>query len=93
MSKNAIETIKQYYSSDITNKKWFDLLQQFKNLKPKKVYIPFRVILTGNLLHYGDNRKPTFTNRLQNNLKQQWMNLRLFVRPRARLKVLLRNEK
>jgi glycosyltransferase involved in cell wall biosynthesis len=93
MSKNAIETIKQYYSSDITNKKWFDLLQQFKNLAPKKVHMPFKVILTGNLLHYGDNRKPTFTNRLQNNLKQQWMNLRLFVRPRVRLRAILKHQK
>jgi colanic acid/amylovoran biosynthesis glycosyltransferase len=90
LSHNAINTIKERYSSAKTHKQWFELLNSFKDVQTKQIKVPKRIKLEGELLYYGDNRKPTFTNRLQNNIKQQWMNLRLFVRPRFRLRALLK---
>jgi len=86
MSKNAIATIQQKYSSKITHKKWFELLNQFKDVKQKPLKIPLRIKLKGPLLYYGDNRKPNFKDRNATWLKTNWMTFRLFARPRARLK-------
>ena len=86
MSKNAIATIQQKYSSKITHKKWFELLNQFKDVKQKPLKIPLRIKLKGALLYYGDNRKPNFKDRNATWLKTNWMTFRLFARPRARLK-------
>ena len=86
MSKNAIATIEQKYSSKITHQKWFELLNQFKDVKQKPLKIPLRIKLKGALLYYGDNRKPSLKNRSATWLKSNWMAFRLFARPRARLK-------
>ena len=90
MSKNAIATIQQKYSSKITHKKWFELLNQFKDVKQKPLKIPLRIKLNGPLLYYGDNRKPNFKDRNATWLKTNWMTFRLFARPRARLRELLK---
>jgi colanic acid/amylovoran biosynthesis glycosyltransferase len=90
MSKNAIATIQQKYSSKITHKKWFELLNQFKDVKQKPLKIPLRIKLKGPLLYYGDNRKPNFKDRNATWLKTNWMTFRLFARPRARLRELLK---
>ena len=90
MSKNAIATIQQKYSSKITHKKWFELLNQFKDVKQKPLKIPLRIKLKGPLLYYGDNRKPNFKDRSATWLKTNWMTFRLFARPRARLRELLK---
>ena len=90
MSKNAIATIQQKYSSKITHKKWFELLNQFKDVKQKPLKIPLRIKLKGALLYYGDNRKPNFKDRNATWLKTNWMTFRLFARPRARLRELLK---
>ena len=86
MSKNSIATIEQKYSSKITHQKWFELLNQFKDVKQKPLKIPLRIKLKGPLLYYGDNRKPSLKNRSATWLKSNWMAFRLFARPRARLK-------
>jgi len=86
MSKNAIVTIQQKYSSKITHQKWFELLNQFKGVKQRPLKIPLRIKLKGPLLYYGDNRKPNFKHRSATYLKSNWLAFRLFVRPRARLK-------
>ena len=90
MSKNAIATIEQKYSSKITHQKWFELLNQFKDVKQKPLKIPLRIKLKGALLYYGDNRKPNFKDRNATWLKTNWMTFRLFARPRARLRELLK---
>jgi len=90
MSKNAIATIEQKYSSKITHQKWFELLNQFKDVKQKPLKIPLRIKLKGPLLYYGDNRKPNFKDRNATWLKTNWMTFRLFARPRARLRELLK---
>ena len=90
MSKNAIATIQQKYSSKITHKKWFELLNQFKDVKQKPLKIPLRIKLKGPLLYYGDNRKPNFKDRNATWLKTIWMTFRLFARPRARLRELFK---
>ena len=86
MSKNARATIQQKYSSKITHHKWYELLNQFKDVKQKPLKIPLRIKLKGPLLYYGDNRKPNLKDRSVTCLKSNWMAFRLFVRPRARLK-------
>ncbi len=90
MSKNAITTIQQKYSSKITHQKWFELLNQFKGVKQKPLGIPFRIKLKGPLLYYGDNRKPNLKDRCAILVKSNWVAFRLFVRPRARLRELLK---
>jgi len=86
MSKNAIATIQQKYSSKITHKKWFELLNNFKGVKQKPLRIPLRIKLKGTLLYYGDNRKPSLKDRSATWLKTNWMAFRLFARPRTRLR-------
>ena len=86
MSKNAIATIEQKYSSKITHQKWFELLNQFKDVKQKPLKIPLRIKLKGALLYYGDNRKPSLKNRSATWLKSNWIAFRIFARPRARLR-------
>jgi colanic acid/amylovoran biosynthesis glycosyltransferase len=90
MSKNAISTIEQKYSSKITHQKWFELLNHFKGVKQKPLRIPLRIKLKGTLLYYGDNRKPSLKDRSATWLKSNWMAFRLFARPRARLRELLK---
>ena len=90
MSKNAIATIQQKYSSKITHHKWYELLKQFKDLKQRPLKIPLRIKLKGALLYYGDNRKPNLKDRSATFLKSNWMAFRIFVRPRARLRELLK---
>ena len=90
MSKNARATIQQKYSSKITHQKWFELLNQFKDVKQKPLRIPLRIKLKGALLYYGDNRKPSLKDRSAIWLKSNWIAFRIFVRPRARLRELLK---
>jgi len=90
MSKNAIATIQQKYSSKITHQKWYELLNQCKCLKQRPLKIPLRIKFKGPLLYYGDNRKPNFKDRNATWLKTNWMTFRLFARPRARLRELLK---
>ena len=90
MSKNARATIQQKYSSKITHHKWYELLNQFKDVKQKPLKIPLRIKLKGPLLYYGDNRKPSLKDRSATCLKSNWMAFRIFIRPRARLRELLK---
>ena len=90
MSKNARATIQQKYSSKITHQKWYELLNQCKDVKQKPLRIPLRIKLKGPLLYYGDNRKPNLKDRSTTWLKTNWMTFRLFTRPRARLRELLK---
>ena len=90
MSKNARATIQQKYSSKITHQKWFELLNQFKDVKQKPLRIPLRIKLKGALLYYGDNRKPNLKSRSRTWLKSNWMAFRIFVKPRARLRELFK---
>ena len=90
MSKNAISTIEQKYSSKITHQKWFELLNNFKGVKQKPLRIPLRIKLKGTLLYYGDNRKPSLKDRSATWLKISWMAFKIFIRPRTRLRELLK---
>ena len=90
MSKNAIATIQQKYSSKITHQKWYELLNQCKDIKQKPLRIPLGIKLKGPLLYYGDNRKPNLKSRSRSWLKSNWMAFRLFVKPRARLRELFK---
>ena len=90
MSKNATAAIQQKYSSKITHQKWFELLNQSKGVKQKPLGTPFRIKLKGSLLYYGDNRKPNLKDRCAILVKSHWMVFRLFVRPRVRLRALLK---
>ena len=90
MSKNAISTMHQKYSSKNTHHEWFELLNQFKDVKQKPLGIPLRIKLKGTLLYYGDNRKPNLKSKSKTWLKSNWMAFRIFIRPRARLRELLK---
>ncbi len=91
MSQNAIQTIKEKYSTEITHLKWADLLHSFKNNETKEIDIPKSIVLEGEPLLYGDIRKPNIYKRLQLKTAQFWIQFRLALRPRARLKALLKN--
>jgi glycosyltransferase involved in cell wall biosynthesis len=84
MSRNAIKTIEDKYSTKITHKKWADLLNSLKNIQTQKIHIPHKIKLDAEPLVYGDNRKPALLRRLKINMDKQWMQLRLIIRPRAR---------
>ena len=90
MSENAISTIAERYSTAITHQQWYQLLQSFAGQPVKTLKIPKRITLEGPLLYYGDNRKPSQKDLLNQKLRQQWMQLRLLIRPRARLRALLK---
>lgn len=90
MSENAIQTIKTKYSSDITHKQWFELLNGYRNSSVKKVKIPLNMKLNGELLYYGDNRKPLAKEIIAKQLKEFWLKIKLKMRPRARLRRLLK---
>ena len=93
MSNNARQSIINKYSTDITTKKWASLLESFRDRELKPVRIPYRIKLEGELLVYGDNRKPSQMFLFQEKLKNNWLSFKLFVRPRARLRALMKNEK
>lgn len=92
MSAAAIKTIKERYASKIVHKKWAELLLGLENNKIAKVKVPLKIRLTGELLYYGDNRKPATKTLLNQKLKNTWMQVRLFIRPRARLRSLLKKK-
>ncbi len=89
LSNNAIKTISDRYSTELTHQKWYNLLRSVSTTEATKVKIPRRVQLTGDLLYYGDNRKPSRKENIEAKVKQSWLNLRLYLRPRARLRALL----
>lgn len=92
LSNNAVKTIQERYSSAQTHRQWHDLLQSFSDQQTGSIKIPSHIKLEGDLLYYGDNRKPAQGALLKQNLKEQWMRLRLFLRPRARLRKLINNQ-
>lgn len=89
MSQNAVKTIKENYSTEITHKKWADLLISLLENKISSPIMPRKIILDGDPLTQEINRKPNLLIRLKTNSKNQWMKFRLAVRPRARLRKLL----
>lgn len=89
LSANAVKTIKERYSSAITHEQWYRLLNGYTAETIKSLKIPSRIKLEGPLLHYGDNRKPGRREVYLQKLQRHWMQVRLFVRPRARLRALL----
>lgn len=88
LSKNAIQTIEEKYSTKVTHQQWADLLNSFRNNEVKTIKIPKVIKLEGEPLLYGDNRKPSFVIRMKHRIEKLWMMLRLSIRPRARLKAL-----
>jgi glycosyltransferase involved in cell wall biosynthesis len=90
MSKNAIETIRSKYSTEITHKKWAELLLSFKDSEIDELILPNKIELDGEPLLYGDNRKPTLLKQAKQQLAKSWMQLRLSLRPRARIKAIFK---
>lgn len=93
LSKKARLTILQKYSTDITHKQWSDLINTFVDVSHKKIKIPKRIKLEGELLYYGDNRKPSSSEQLTKQLENGWLQFKLFLRPRARIRSLFKNER
>ncbi len=89
MSANAIKTIEEKYSAEITHKKWATLLIELLENKTTPLIIPKKIILDAEPLIYEENRKPILIIRFKINLKRFWMKFRLAVRPRARLRELI----
>ena len=89
MSKAAISTIAERYSTDVTHKQWADLLYQNKETRIRPLYLPKNIKLDSRLLYYGDKRKPSKKALLLKELKDRGMRLRLIVRPRARMRSIL----
>lgn len=90
LSKNAIQTIEEKYSTKVTHQQWADLLTSFRNNEVKTIKIPKVIKLDGEPLLYGDSRKPSFVIRMKHRIGKLWMMLRLSIRPRARLKAIFK---
>jgi glycosyltransferase involved in cell wall biosynthesis len=86
LSNNTIKTIEARYSSAKTHQQWFELLNSYSGQQATSLKTPRYIKLEGELLHYGDNRKPDLKTQWHNSLKRQWLQLRLFMRPRARIR-------
>lgn len=92
ISYEAKSTIENEYSSEINHNRWVNILKSISNAKYKKIKVPFKVKISDiNPLHYGDNRRPPFKDVFINSIKVYWNKLRLFVKPRARIKKLFNN--
>jgi glycosyltransferase involved in cell wall biosynthesis len=89
LSNNAVKTIQERYSSATTHRQWYELLQSLSGQQIGSIKIPRRIQLEGDLLYYGDNRKPSTKEIIFSKVKDAWLNIRLFLRPRARLRALL----
>lgn len=89
MSKNAIKTIEDKYSTEITHEKWAELLLSFQNSTYQTIILPTKIELEGEPLIYSDFRKPKLINRCKLNAKEFWVRFRIFVRPRARIRKVL----
>ncbi|MCT4587334.1 MAG: glycosyltransferase family 4 protein [Carboxylicivirga sp.] len=89
MSHNAIRTIEEKYSTKVTHKQWFDLLNSFNTPEAGEIKIPKQIILEGEPLLYGDNRKPGIKQQIIDITARYWLSLRLAIRPRARIKAML----
>lgn len=89
MSQNAIKTIQDKYNTNITHRKWAELLLSFKNSNSQPITISSKIVLDGEPLIYSDFRKPPFLNRSIINVKEYWMRFRILVRPRARIRKVL----
>ncbi len=90
LSKNAQKIINEKYSTEITHQQWVDLLEPYRHKEIKKISVPNSIKLEGELLYYGDNRKPSARTLLKKQLLENWLNFKLFVRPRARLRSLFK---
>lgn len=86
LSQNAKTTIAADYCSEGTHAQWAQLLRSFHCSDVVPLKLPERIKLTGPLLAYGDNRKPSQFRRIKAQWKAFWTRLRLTLRPRARLK-------
>ncbi len=88
MSANAIKTIEEKYSAEITHNEWAHIFQS-SNIKPiKPIKIPFKIKLEPELLIYNEIRKPIFIKSLFIKIKYHWHIVHIFVRPRVRLRAL-----
>ena len=93
MSNNAIKTIEKKYTSQVTHKAWFIYLKNYNNSLTDKVKIPKNIELDNDLLLYHDYRKPKTVTKLREDIKIFYNELKLFVRPRARLRSIFSNKK
>ncbi len=90
LSKKAQNTIHEKYSSGIAHQQWANILRMYLDNHVKKISIPNTIKLKGELLYYGDNRKPSTLIVFKKQCSNNWMRFRLFLRPRARLRSLLK---
>ncbi len=89
LSKMAFNTISERFSTEVTNNEWADLF--LINEKPvrRKMWIPISIKLEGELLFYGDKRKPSLKNRFDKTIRDYWLKIRMFIRPRTRLRTII----
>jgi glycosyltransferase involved in cell wall biosynthesis len=90
MSKNAKETIKNKYSSEVTHNSWFNFLREYQNKSISRVKVPTKIELDSNLLLYHDYRKPGTLAKLKEDINLFFTEIKLKIRPRARLRTILK---
>ncbi|MBD3296383.1 MAG: glycosyltransferase [Candidatus Omnitrophica bacterium] len=96
LSDNAIQTIKEEYSSEINNKKWYEFLISFNNgeKRKKRMSVPVHISLIGlQPFVYGDLRRPPVHKRLRKKLQRAWTEICLILRPRSRIRELFSSNK
>ncbi|WP_115461211.1 glycosyltransferase family 4 protein [Winogradskyella aurantiaca] len=86
LSKNARIKIIDEFSSEVTSSKWAKLLWSYATNSTAYLRIPWFINLPKERLYYGDARKPSIYSRFKISFESNWLKLRLFVRPRARLR-------
>jgi len=92
LSQNARKTIVEKYSSEISNAKWLNLLNEinYQSKRKQKISIPLCIKLEARNPDLTDDiRRPPVKDILKVFLKQKWIQIRLIIRPRARLRKIL----
>ncbi|BDC98601.1 glycosyltransferase family 4 protein [Persicobacter psychrovividus] len=90
LSNNAIKTIEERYSSKVTHQKWVDLLNSYRQNEVEKISTPKTIELDGPPLLYSDIRKPSIFIQVKHKWSRYWLQIRLAIRPRARLREVLK---
>lgn len=93
MSSAAIATIHEKYSSEVTHKQWADLLINILPLETRPIKIPKKIRLDDTPLFYGDKRRPSYMSTFKKEWSSKFLELRMFLRPRARIRSMFKLDK
>lgn len=95
LSKEARRTVEKKYSTDIENCRWVELIRECSLFKrtAAEIRVPAIVRLPNLSSRDFETRRPSLARQLWSDVYSLWMKLRLSLRPRTRLKTLVKRFK